>query len=282
MKGILYVELFAKGPDTNVHSGLAVLIQNPVWRLINALNTIWNDTIGTVLIKDWYREVTPLTPKELSIIKDEPFNEQIFKKIYGISKLKNNLTGPEIQKALVGKSTCNIACISTGYPCRTTETILPSRATVRIDFRLIPNMIPEILYQRLRYHLDKCGFQDIDTKLISGAAAARTAFHHPFVKTVIDSAREAYGKKPIIKLSSFGTGPMNLFFKFFHVPCISVGCTLIYSNIHSNNEFARIDLLHNGIDSISKIINYFSIQKSYIHKNYQHGNYYSPFEFKYT
>ncbi|MBD0299224.1 MAG: acetylornithine deacetylase, partial [Nitrososphaera sp.] len=40
MKGLLYVELIANGPVRDAHSSLAVLIENPTWRLIYALNTM--------------------------------------------------------------------------------------------------------------------------------------------------------------------------------------------------------------------------------------------------
>jgi len=53
MKGLLYVELTAKGPARDAHSSLAVLIENPAWRLINALQCI-RDKNGRILIKDWY------------------------------------------------------------------------------------------------------------------------------------------------------------------------------------------------------------------------------------
>ena len=40
MKGLLYVELTATGPSRDVHSSLAVLIENPAWKLIQALSYI--------------------------------------------------------------------------------------------------------------------------------------------------------------------------------------------------------------------------------------------------
>jgi len=40
MKGLLYVELTARGPNVDVHSSLAVVIENPAWRLVSALNTL--------------------------------------------------------------------------------------------------------------------------------------------------------------------------------------------------------------------------------------------------
>jgi acetylornithine deacetylase/succinyl-diaminopimelate desuccinylase-like protein len=43
VKGILSVELLAKGPVRDAHSSLAVLIENPAWDLVRALNTLLND-----------------------------------------------------------------------------------------------------------------------------------------------------------------------------------------------------------------------------------------------
>ena len=43
VKGILSVELIAKGPLTDAHSSLAVLIENPAWNLVRALNTLYDN-----------------------------------------------------------------------------------------------------------------------------------------------------------------------------------------------------------------------------------------------
>jgi acetylornithine deacetylase/succinyl-diaminopimelate desuccinylase-like protein len=50
-KGILSVEIISKGPNKDVHSSLAVLLENPAWRLIRALNTLRDDK-GKILVKD--------------------------------------------------------------------------------------------------------------------------------------------------------------------------------------------------------------------------------------
>jgi len=43
---------------------LAVLIENPAWRLVEALNIIRNRD-GKILIKDWYEEVREFTSDEI-------------------------------------------------------------------------------------------------------------------------------------------------------------------------------------------------------------------------
>ena len=260
MKGLLYVELIAKGPSQDVHSSLAVLIENPAWRLIQALNTV-RSTNGKILIRDWYKEVREFTPGELDNISREPFNEQELKSHYGVDKFVNDVRGIEVRKALVGMSTCNIAGLIAGYAGQGAKTVLPSTALAKLDFRLVPDMDPKRQLQRLANHLKNYGFGDVGIKFIHGESASRTPLNQPFVKQVKDSAAEAFGVEPIVSVSSSGTGPMHSFVKILGVPCVSVGSTSIYARIHSPNEFARIDLLNKATKCIAVIIEKFSKQR---------------------
>ena len=101
MKGLLYVELIAKGPNVDVHSSLAVVIENPAWRLVSALNSL-RDERGNILIQDWYKDVREFTPEELELIEKDEFDEEDFKRNYGIKKFVNDASLQEIKKVLVG------------------------------------------------------------------------------------------------------------------------------------------------------------------------------------
>ncbi|MHB8547339.1 MAG: M20/M25/M40 family metallo-hydrolase [Nitrosotalea sp.] len=258
MKGLLYVELSKTESIRDAHSSLAVIIENPAWRLVGALKTLRDDD-GRVLIKDWYKEVDKFTSEDLKIIASEPFDESSFKKEYGIKKFVGNKKGIAIKKALVGEPTCNIAGFTSGYDGPGAKTVLPSKALVKIDFRLIPKMDPKKQLLRLKNHLRQNGFGDIQVALIHGEAAARTAISDPFVRAVKKAADESFGKS-ILSVSSAGTGPMFSFVKFLNSPCIAIGSTYIFSRIHSPNEFARIDLLKKTTKCMCKIIRNFASQ----------------------
>jgi acetylornithine deacetylase/succinyl-diaminopimelate desuccinylase-like protein len=258
MKGLLYVELSKKESIRDAHSSLAVIIENPAWRLVEALKTL-RDMNGKILIKDWYSEVDKFTKEDLLIIGSEPFDENSFKKEYGIQKFVGNKKGIAIKKALVGDPTCNIAGFTSGYEGPGAKTVLPSKALVKIDFRLIPKMDPKKQLLRLNKHLKENGFDDIEVKLIHGEAAARTKISDPFVKTVKKAADDSFGTS-ILSVSSAGTGPMFSFVKFLKSPCIAIGSTFVFSRIHSPNEFARIDLLRKTTKCMCKIIRNFASQ----------------------
>jgi len=140
MKGLLFVELSIKESIIDAHSSLAVLIKNPAWRLIEAIQTL-RDSNGKILIKDWYKEVTPFSKKDLELIRKEPFDENVFKKEFGIKSFVGDKKGMDAKKAMVGGVTCNIAGFVSGYTGDGAKTVLPGEALVKIDFRLIENEI---------------------------------------------------------------------------------------------------------------------------------------------
>ena len=255
MKGLLFVELSVKESIRDAHSSLAVLIKNPAWRLIEAVNTLRNSD-GKVLIKDWYKEVSSFSKNDLKIIQNEPFDENVFKKEFGIKSFVGNKKGMAAKKALVGGATCNIAGFVSGYIGDGAKTVLPGSALVKIDFRLIPKMDPKKQVLRLKNHLKSKGFSDVDIKVYHGEAAARTDSSHPFVSQVKDAADKSFGKS-ILNVSNAGTGPMYPFVEILNTPCISIGSTYMFSRIHSPNEFARIDLLKKTTKCMCEIMSNF-------------------------
>ena len=255
MKGLLYVELIKEESKIDAHSSLAVIIKNPAWRLIEAVSTLRNSS-GKILIKDWYKEVKPFSKKDIELLKAEPIDEISFKKEFGIHDFVGNKKGLDIKKALAGNPTCNIAGMVSGYIGPGAKTVLPSRAVIKLDFRLVPNMNPKKQIERLKKHLKKKGFGDIQVVVYHGEEAARTDSLNPFVNIVQTSADKIFGKS-ILNVSNAGTGPMHSFVKFLKAPCISIGSTYIFSKIHSPNEFTRIDLLQKTTKCICVILEKF-------------------------
>jgi acetylornithine deacetylase/succinyl-diaminopimelate desuccinylase-like protein len=247
--------LTVKESIRDAHSSLAVIIKNPVWRLIDALKTL-RDSSGKILIKDWYSEVMPFNKQDLELLSKEPFDETGFKLEYGISGFVNGKKGIAVKKALAGDPTCNIAGMISGYTLQGAKTVLPASASVKIDFRLVPKMNPKKQISRLKAHLRKHGFSDIDIKVFHGEAASRTDPSNPFVNVVKTAAKESFGSY-IVNVSNAGTGPMHSFASVLKVPCISIGSTYMFARIHSPNEFARIDLLRKTTKCMCHILSKF-------------------------
>lgn len=258
-KGILNTEISVNGPSRDIHSSLAVAIENPAWKLVNLLYLLYDSKDGKILIDGWYNEVKPLTEKELQVLADEPFNEAAFKKEYGISNFINNQNSYEIKKALALEPSCNISGLSSGYTKKGVKTILPAVASAKLDFRLVPEMDPKIQFERLVNYLRAKGFseQEVSVKYLSGEPAYRTPVDNQYVKLVVNSASKIFSGV-ILNLSSSGTGPMYVFKDILGVDSICIGSTILPNKMHSPNEFTNLDLLHKGTNCFIEIINNFS------------------------
>ena len=137
MKGLLCVELHAKCANADLHSSLAVIVENPAWRLVHALKTI-RDENGKIIIDNWNKDVRDFLPEELECIRQDEFDISEFKKSYGLSHIFNEDDIEEVKKANVGGVTSNISGLFSGYIGEGSKTVLPSTAMAKLDFRLVP------------------------------------------------------------------------------------------------------------------------------------------------
>jgi acetylornithine deacetylase/succinyl-diaminopimelate desuccinylase-like protein len=260
-KGILNVELKVKGPLRDVHSSLAVLIENPAWKLVQALSTLVNKD-GKILIDGWFDDMQKLTDREVKQITKEFFDSDSFKKEYGISKFVNDASGYNVKKSLAVDPTCNISGLFSGYVNDGVKTIIPSIATAKIDFRLVPNMNPKIQFNKLISCLRSNGYSEdeLEISFISGEPGYRTSLDNEYVDSVVNAANKVFNGV-ILNISSPGTGPMYSFKNLLNVDSICIGSTILLNKMHSPNEFTNIDLLNKATKCFIEIISNMSANK---------------------
>jgi acetylornithine deacetylase/succinyl-diaminopimelate desuccinylase-like protein len=76
---------------------------------------------------------------------------------------------------LVSQPTVNIQGLVGGYTGPGGKTILPTRALAKIDLRLVPNMTRDDCVAKLKAHLAKKGFGDIEVNVSGGYDPTETA-----------------------------------------------------------------------------------------------------------
>ena len=232
LKGIFFVELQVERLSRDVHSSTACILPSAAYRLIWAVNSL-KDQDSNILIEGFYDGIKPLTDAELDAIEKIDMREEELKKVYQIEEFLNGLEGDDLKKAYYEDPTCNICGLTSGYQGKGSMTVLPARASCKIDFRLVEGMHPDDIHKKLRKHLDEKGFTDIKIPYLEGYPAAKTPVDHPFVKIVEKANQRVFGDL-VIHPTSPGSGPLYLFKKY--VPMVSIGCGDYESKTHSPNE----------------------------------------------
>lgn len=257
LKGMLYVELFVQTIERDSHSARAAIAPNPAWRLLKAMDTL-SDGQGRITIDGWYDNVREFTDAELRALDEEPLEEERLTRELGLSSFLNDMSGLELKRALTGAPTANVAGLYSGYIGEGHKTVLPSYASAKMDFRLVPDQDPDRLAGLLRNHLAARGFDDIELTIQSENPAARTPLDAEIAQVARETAEEVWGKKPNIHVGSPGSGPMHLFTSVLGLPTVAIGCNHPETNTHAPNENQRIDALIGGAKWIAAVLGRFS------------------------
>ncbi len=199
--------------------------------------------------------LSPPSERDLQLLREAPFDEEADKRELGLKEYLLGLSGTESRKALLFSPTCNIAGFSAGYTGPGSKTVLPAEASVKVDFRLVEAQKPNLLFERLKSHLERNGFGDIEIIRHGGYEPARTPVDDPFVTRVIKTAEKVYGLKPVVWPSTAGTSPIYVIRNWMGIPVASAGGVgYPGSLIHAPNENIRVKDYINSIKYVAALI----------------------------
>ncbi len=255
LRGILYVELSLDLLGTDVHSGLGgSIFPNAAWRLVWALNTLKGPD-ERILVPGFYDDVQPPSARDRELMEALPDPSDNYKSRYGVPYFTKGLTGgTDLKIEEVFTPTCTICGLTAGYQGPGSKTVLPARASAKVDFRLVPNQNPEKILASLRAHLDAHGFRDIQIENLGGDFPARTDPDHPFIKLVVDTAKEVYDKPMAVIPITGGSGPNHPFIHVLGLPVATGGMGYPDTRTHAPNENIRIDLYLKHARHVARII----------------------------
>ena len=259
LRGICYVELSVQTAIRDAHSGLGgSIFPNAAWRLVWALNTLKGED-ERIRLPGFYDKVRSPSDRDLELLAQIPEEGEVLKQIYGIDGFLKDLEGGlELQREAIFSPTCTICGLTSGYQGPRSKTVLPARASAKVDFRLVPNQDPDEVVLQLRDHLDAEGFPDIEITYLGGENPARTDLDDPFLQLVVESARDVYGQPQRIEPMSGGSGPNHPFIHDLGLPVATAGLGYPEGNVHAPNENIRIDLFEKAIKHTARIIKRFS------------------------
>ncbi|MFZ5815021.1 MAG: M20/M25/M40 family metallo-hydrolase [Bacillota bacterium] len=258
VKGMAYMQAWVRHAAVDLHSANAAVVDNPAWRLVWALASIKGPD-GRVLVPGFYEGIIPPTEAQRAVARQIPVDAEVLKETYGITRpLLTEQFGLDYIDQMLFQPTCTICGLESGYYGQGSKTVLPKQAQAKIDCRLVPGMDPQAVYEHFRAHLAAGGFSDVELTLLNGQKAYWTDPDHPFVRLVIDTAREAWGAEPVYHLSSPGTGPMYPFGQLLKLPIVSTGSGYFASRAHAPDENIRLDDFRKGILHMALLLDRFA------------------------
>jgi len=252
-EGCVYVELttsgakWGRGPTvSDIHGGNKRSVDSPAWRHIKMLQTLVSDDGNHVNIDGFYDNIEPLSPTEKAALAAgaKGVDMKVAADNLGVARFISDDPLTFLTMARYGTS-MNLDGIWGGNMyAGGAGAILPNKITSKHNFRYLPKQDGIDITRKLRAHLDKHGYQDVEMKVIGDVPWAKMRYDTDVAKalmTTYDAFGIRYGAPSGTETILGGYWPAYLFTgDVLNIPIVG-GAAGYGANAHAANEFYVIE-----------------------------------------
>jgi acetylornithine deacetylase/succinyl-diaminopimelate desuccinylase-like protein len=247
VKGVTYWEIEATGSErggptkAEIHGSMKALADSPVWRLVQALSTLTSPDGNTITVPGYRDSVRQPNDEERQLLRGmlASWDEQTIKRQFAVERWIDGIEGEEALVRYLCDTTLNIDGIWGGYSGEGMKTILPHKATAKVDSRLVPNQTPEEATRLIRAHLDAQGFDDVELRVLCGYPPAQTSIASSLVQAAI-GVYNKYNHTPLVAPRLAGSAPYYVFTETLRLPMV-MGGVGHGAGAHAPNEYIVVE-----------------------------------------
>lgn len=237
MRGLVYTEVILSGPSLDLHSGhYGGCVPNPINELTKILARLVDEE-GRITIPGFYDDVRPMTDERREEWKALGFDEKRFLQHAGFQRGagESGYTTLERQWA---RPTCDINGIKGGYIGEGAKTVIPTHASAKVSFRLVPDQDPHKILASLRMWLREQVPDGCKLELVEHGTGRpyETDVESPYIEKAKRALASVFEKEaPLIGCG--GSIPIVETFKsVLGLDSLLIGFGLEDDRVHSPNE----------------------------------------------
>ncbi len=246
VRGMLYVELEARGARRDHHSGHGGnLLPNPAWELVHLLGTMRSPD-GRILIEGFYDEVRTPEPEAIEAVEKLPIDLEAYLREFEIEALAPMPEEVGFFERTMFWPTLNLAGLGSGYTGAGSKTIIPARAIAKIDMRLVVDQRADDIYEKVVRHVQRHA-PNVAVRRLGSMEPSRTSVSSPYVATIARAVERTLGEQPLIFPCTGGSLPDYPFTNDLGLPLVKVPYANADEANHAPNENLALDRFYAGV-----------------------------------
>jgi len=255
LRGMCNCELTLKGPNKDLHSGLfGGSALNPVNVLARTLGDL-HDKNGRIQVPEFYDNVRPVSAQQAAEWQSLGFDETAFLRGIGLTSPGGEQGIPALQR-LWAQPTADVNGMWGGYTGPGSKTIIPSEASAKVSFRLVPDQDPHAVlegFQRFVRDRLPAGMQ-VSFQAFGMAPGIEIDTNSPWARAASAALQQEYDRKAVM-IGSGGTIPVvEQIKRVLGIDSLMMGFGLDDDQIHSPNEKYELKCFHKGTRSHARLL----------------------------
>jgi acetylornithine deacetylase/succinyl-diaminopimelate desuccinylase-like protein len=253
LRGLIYMEVEAKGPSRDLHSGsYGGAAPNAVFGLVELLSKLKNAD-GVIQIPGIYDDVAAPADAERASWLQLPFSEaEMLANEVGSTELTGE-PGFSVLERTWARPTLEVHGIAGGFTGAGAKTVIPATATAKVSIRLVPNQDPEKVVAGFKEAVAKATPRGIQTsvKVLSHSPGLIVNPDHPAIRVAAESFSAVLGSETVFIRSGGSIPIVGDFNQHLGIPTILMGLGLPDDGLHSPNEKFCIANYYLGIQTVA-------------------------------
>jgi len=253
LRGLVYLEIEARGPARDLHSGLyGGAAPNAVFGLVELLAKA-KDANGHVLIPGVYDDVEPPSKEEKESWTHLPFDEEEYLKSEVGSTSLTGETQYSIFERTWARPTFEVHGIAGGFTGAGAKTVIPAKAVAKVSLRLVPKQDPQKIVAAVKSWVEKNRPKGIqcEVRVLSAGPGLMVNPDHPAIRVAAKAFSDIFGKPTVFTRSGGSIPIVGDFATHLGIPTILMGFGLPDDGLHSPNEKYNIRNYFDGIRTIA-------------------------------
>ena len=248
LRGIAAMEVVLRGPSTDLHSGIfGGAVVNPAATLCRMLAALHDDR-GRVAVPGFYDDVPPLDPAEREALAALPMSEESLRQETGVPALGGEDGFTSLERIGI-RPTAEINGLTSGYQGEGTKTVLPSIASAKLTFRLVPNQKPERILNLVEIYLQNLLPSGVTMEIIRGHGGMPYLLdmRSPWCGAALRALETTFGRPPALMREGGSIPIVQTFRDLLGADTLLLGLAAPDCKAHAPDENFPVESFEAGI-----------------------------------
>ncbi len=255
LRGLVYQEIIIHGPSRDLHSGMyGGCVVNPINELTCILGNLLDEN-RRITIPNFYDDIADVSNEQKEQWANLDFDEAGYLNEAGFKAGAGEIGFTTLERQWA-RPTCDINGIIGGYTGDGAKTVIPTHASAKISFRLVPDQNPNLIVDAFKKWVEKQVHETCSVEFLDHGYGRPYVLSNdvPLIEEAKHSLKQAMGAEPVLVGCGGSIPIVESFQSILGLESLLIGFGLSDDKVHSPNEKFEVKCFQMGTKTLALLL----------------------------